>query len=117
MKEIVAKLWSDIVIRRSLKFFLCIEGIFLIIFGFVWFNLPPQLPLFYSLPRGTEQLANPLSFTLLPFLAFLIMFFNVTLSIIVHEKYIILSKLLIINGAFVSFIIFFTFLKIIITII
>lgn len=119
MKQIFFKLWSDVVIRRSLKMFLCIEGLFLIIFGFFWTSLPPQLPLFYSLPRGPEQLANPLSFILLPSLALLLMLFNVILSILIliHGKYILLSEILIFNGVFVDIILLLTFMKIIVTII
>lgn len=52
--------------RRSLGFsilFLAISAIFLLVF---WRQLPPQIPLFYSLPWGIEQLGSPLGLLLFP---------------------------------------------------
>lgn len=52
--------------QKSLGFsllFLAISSILLLIF---WRQLPPQIPLFYSLPWGIEQLSSPLRLLLFP---------------------------------------------------
>jgi hypothetical protein len=52
--------------RRSLGFsflFLAVSVLFLLIF---WSKLPPQVPLFYSLPWGIEQLSSPVRLSLFP---------------------------------------------------
>ena len=117
MRKIITILWSDTVISRSVKVFLIIEGVFLLSLGLFWSRLPPQLPLFYSLPRGSEQLANPIIFTILPLISVFSMFFNIILGIIFFRKYILLSRIIILSGALVTFILFITFIKIILTVI
>ena len=44
----------------------------LIITAFFWWQLPPQIPLFYSLPYGVSQLAPKLWFFVLPILSLLV---------------------------------------------
>jgi hypothetical protein len=54
----------------------------LIFTAFFWWQLPPQIPLFYSLPYGPMQLANKLWFFILP-----------VLTISIWVSYILLSKI------------------------
>ncbi|MBI2611774.1 hypothetical protein HYW54_03460 [Candidatus Gottesmanbacteria bacterium] len=117
MKKIFSQLWSDTVISRSLKVFLVIEGLFILLLGLFWSDLPPQLPLFYSLPRGTEQLVNTFVFTIIPILSLILMILNLIAGILLFHKYILLSRIIILSGTIVSFILFITFIKIILTII
>ncbi len=50
--------------KKIILFFIGISFLSLIIF---WNKLPPEVPLFYSLPWGEEQLGKPLNLLLLPF--------------------------------------------------
>ena len=62
-------------------------------------NLPPQIPLFYGLPEGEEQLASGLTLALPSLLSLIISFLNLGLSFIIQEEFIkralILSSLLV----------------------
>ena len=62
-------------------------GLLLVIFNvvitaFFWWQLPPQIPLFYSLPYGTSQLATKIWFFILPIL-----------SVLIWVSYFLLSKI------------------------
>lgn len=43
---------------------------------FKWNKLPPQIPLFYSLPDGDEQVVDLFYIFVLPIIAFVILLFN-----------------------------------------
>jgi len=62
-------------------------------------NLPPQIPLFYGLPEGEEQLASSLTLALPSLLSLIILLLNLGLSFIIQEEFIkralILSSLLV----------------------
>lgn len=45
----------------------------------LWQNLPPLVPIFYSRPWGTEQLADKKNLILLPFLLLFLGLFNIFL--------------------------------------
>ena len=87
-----------------------------VVFLFAWQRLPPQLPLFYSLPRGEEQLGSKLSFFLLPLISFFVGIINLFLAMTIFEQYPFASKLLLWTSLAVSFLIGLTFLKIVILI-
>jgi len=53
-----------------------------ILTAFFWWQLPPQIPLFYSLPYGSTQLANKMWFFILP-----------GLSLVIWISYFLLSKI------------------------
>jgi len=76
-------------------------------------DLPPQLPLFYSLPRGSEQLGDPLTLLVLPLSSLFIFIFNTLLGAYFYNRDIILSRILIIIGSFASIVLFITFIQII----
>jgi len=57
-------------------------GIHILITAIFWWQLPPQIPLFYSLPYGSNQLASRTWVVLLP-----------ALSLFVWLSYYFLSKL------------------------
>lgn len=89
----------------------------LILFEFIlligkWNILPPQLPLFYSLPRSNNQLGSTIQLILLPVLSLLIYLLNAAVAIETDKK--IVRKLLILTSFITSSLLFIAFAKIII---
>lgn len=80
---------------------------------FTWSNLPPQLPLFYSLPRGLEQLGTPITLLVLPLLSIIIFITNFIISSVIFEREKLAAKFLTIAAATSSILLFITFVKII----
>lgn len=91
--------------------------IFFVLFGLllIWKKnqLPPQIPLFYSLPRSPEQLGTPLSLIIIPFLTFLFFCIDFILSAFLFQKEKFASILLYTSGIIVAFLAFITTAKII----
>jgi len=71
-------------------------------------KLPPEIPLFYSCPWGKEQLTNPSSLFILPFLSLVILLGNSTFSYLTSKHFLKEKKLLpkIMDAATVAFSIF-----------
>ena len=59
-------------------------------------KLPPQIPLYYGLARGEEQLAETLYLTLPSFVSLAILVLNLAVSFALDDEY--LSKTLTISG-------------------
>ena len=74
-------------------------------------NLPPQIPLFYGLPKTKEQLASSTSLIIPSIIAIGVMFLNILISQITKVEF--LKKTLIIIGAVCSFLSIITTVKII----
>lgn len=81
-----------------------------------WQKLPPQSPLFYSLPWGEKQLVSSKSLVLLPFLSLVVLGFNYGFAKILKETG-LLFTLTLWTSAIFSFLSFFTLVKIILLII
>lgn len=78
-----------------------IINIIVIILGLLSiYILPPEIPLFYGLPRTSEQLAPSFLIILPATVSFLLTLFNVFLSINVNELY--LKKALSFTSIFIS---------------
>ncbi len=116
MREGLRLFWNDLFIKRSILLFFLLFVLFIAIFILKFRDLPPQLPLFYSLPRGNEQLGNPIFLAILPLSALVIELVNIVISAYVYKKEALLSKILIVMGSFISLILFITFIKIILAI-
>lgn len=78
-------------------------------------QLPPQVPLFYSQPRGHEQLVSPPFLFLLPGISFLILVVNFLIGRFL-AVFPFLKEALSWTAALIAFLAFFTLLKIIFTI-
>jgi len=86
-------------------------NLILIILIFIFRNhLPPQIPLFYGLPEGKEQLASSLTLTLPSLLSLTILLLNLGLSFIIQEEFI--KKALILSSLLVALFSLITTLKI-----
>ena len=81
-----------------------------------WQYLPPQVPIFYSLPRSSEQLARSIFVFILPLFSMVFFSVNFFLASIFYEKEKLASLFLIISSTVTSFLLFITFLKIILLI-
>ncbi len=116
-KEATITTSQDNVIISSLQWryvFLLIQvGLLL----FFWKKLPPQVPLFYSLPWGERQLVGPIGFWLLPAICIVISLANFAFISLFFKEEKFLNKLLGIFTCLFNFLCLFTLLRIIILVI
>lgn len=86
--------------RLSLTVSLVVGASFLIQASLIlvsWGNLPPEVPIFYSLPWG-EYLASPLALWILPLSAFLTFSFNMWLAEFPLRQNVFLGRTLILSA-------------------
>lgn len=78
MRLALREVWDDKITGNCLNLTLIaiIASFFVLLFS--WFNLPPEVPLFYSLPWGEEQLVSPLLLWSLPASSLIITLVNLT---------------------------------------
>jgi hypothetical protein len=77
-----------------------------------WNTLPPLIPLWYSRPWGTDQLAQPIWLFILPIGSILLYFVNLTISMYLTAEYLIFTQILFITSLLVSLLSFITLIKI-----
>lgn len=75
--------------------------------------LPNKLPLFYSLPWGENQLANPQQFFIIPAIIVLIGLINLSLSWQLHQTQTFFKRILLISTLISTIILTISFVKII----
>jgi len=73
--------------------------------------LPPEIPLFYGLPRGNEQLSTSIALVIPSLVSLAIIIVNVSISVVVEDEF--LKKVLVLSGVFGVFFSTITTLKII----
>lgn len=76
-------------------------------------NLPSQIPLFYSLPWGENQIATSDQFIIIPSLISLIALFNLSLSWYLHPSQTPLKRILALSSFIVSLLLLIASIKII----
>lgn len=76
-------------------------------------SLPPQLPLYYSLPWGDRQLATIPEFVVLPASVVVISLLNLVLSWHLHTSQLVLKRMLSVASLAIALITLITALKII----
>lgn len=76
-------------------------------------SLPPQLPLFYSLSWGDNQLATHREFLLIPAIIIVITVFNSVISWQLHPSQSFFKKILLFSPLVISLLFTITFIKII----
>lgn len=113
MKVNFAVLFSD----KQIKRFTFINGLILILFLAVafwkWSSLPAQIPLFYSLPRSTDQLGTPFKILILPSFSFMFSVVNLYLASLLYDNERLAAIILSAMSAVCSFLLFVTFVKIV----
>jgi len=77
-----------------------------------WNRLPPLVPLWYSLPWGTDQLTPPLTLLILPLGALVIYLINLLLSMYVTAEYLIFTQILYVSSFMVNLLSCITLIKI-----
>lgn len=80
---------------------------------FVSKHLPPDLPLFYSLPWGENQLAKTDQLIIIPAIFLCISLVNLIIFLQLDEKFIVLKRILSITSIIVSLILTASFFQII----
>jgi hypothetical protein len=70
------EVWGDKIAGNCLNVtsIAIVTSLFVLLFS--WFRLPPEVPLFYSLPWGEEQLVSPFFLWFLPGSSSALIFFN-----------------------------------------
>lgn len=105
--------WQQKINSRILRwnlFFICLQ---IGILAWKFTSLPPQVPLYYSLPWGESQLTNSSSLFLLPTLSVVVLFIDSLFSVSFFKNLPLLSRLSTITALIVSFFITITLFKII----
>lgn len=113
MKQKIVNILRDQNIRRGLWIFSGLMLLYAVILIWRWKKLPPELPLFYSLPRGNEQLGSPFNLILLPFLSVLIFGLQFIMAVLIYPQEKLAAKLLISTALIMTFLLFIAFVKII----
>lgn len=113
MSERLRFIWNDFLIKKLLRLSGLVFFLFIVIFILKFNDLPPQLPLFYSLPRGNEQLGNPILLLLLPILSVLVLLINTVISLFIYKREKLLARIIMTLGCFTILAMFITFVKII----
>lgn len=96
---------------RKLNVILLLGQILTIVF--TWRRFPPELPLFYSLPWGKEQLTTPVGLFLLPLLSLSVFFLNLLLTFFITQQEKLIQKMLDTAAAVFSLLCLTTLIKII----
>lgn len=104
---------QDRIFSLAARFFILTTIADLIVILVKWPQFPPQVPLFYSLPWGKQQLTSPSFLLLLPLTSSAIFFINTLLATLFFEEEPLIARLLTIMAAFISFLSIFTLLKIV----
>lgn len=98
---IFGKFWQD---KYVFLIFRINVLVLVIQFGYLLFffnRLPPEVPLYYSLPWGVSQITSVKDLFILPIVSILILIVNNCLSILINENK-LLSKILISNSLIIS---------------
>jgi len=101
--------WIIQVVNKSVITCLVISLLFI---AWRWLRLPPSVPLWYSRPWGTEQLASPIWLFLLPLGGLLIFFINLAISMYITAQYLIFTQVLFLASLLVNILSLVTLVKI-----
>lgn len=115
MKKFTFILLKDDFSRNLLISTIILLSLTLFILGFFFSKLPPQVPLFYSLPWGEEQLAPPYYFFLLPGITILTILGAFVFSFLFPEEK-FLTRALILSITLMTFLSFYNILRILLLI-
>lgn len=93
---------SNWIIGLSTRIVFGITILSLILFLVQYRSLPAQVPLWYSRPWGTDQLAHPLLLLLLPLGSLFLYAINALLAIFLLSEYLIFSQIAFLTSLIVS---------------
>jgi len=104
---------KDHLIIVLIRVFIALITVFLILSILKFNKLPSQLPLFYSLPKGEEQLGRPTLLISIPLFSILIFTLNFVLGSIWFTKDKIMTYILVVSADIFTLLFLITFIKII----
>ncbi|OGF99419.1 hypothetical protein A2Y99_00600 [Candidatus Gottesmanbacteria bacterium RBG_13_37_7] len=113
MKKKISAFYHNPYENSVVKIILLILCLYIVITVWKWKMLPAELPLFYSLPRGPEQLGSPILFLLLPGLSLVLFLLDFLFAVSVYHKDKVLAHALVTIGLFTAVLLFISFVKII----
>lgn len=113
MKQKFKIFWQDRFILTTARFYGLSVLIFAAILIWKWNHLPPELPLFYSLPRGEEQLGSMYSLLLIPGISLTIFVLHTFAGIWIFNEEKLAARILMSSALFISLILLVTFFKIV----
>lgn len=113
IKDKLALFWQDKNHRVALRIFLLVLFFDLLVLAVKFRSLPPQLPLFYSLPWGEEELTSPVWLLFLPLLTLLLGILNFSLAVFYVQRKPLLAKILVWLTIWLNFLLGFSLIKII----
>ena len=113
MKNNIAETLKDNLIIKTCQFFIISCFIFIAVLVWKWRIFPPELPLFYSLPRGSEQLGTPTELLILPALSIAVFILHFLIAVFLYNREKLAARLLIISAFVNSLTILLTFIKIV----
>lgn len=102
--------FSRLVFKQYFYFFFLLDISFLVLIYFLRSHFPPEIPLFYGLAEGGEQLANSMFLALPVLLSLLILLFNMVVSLFINN--IFFKKTLLVSAFGANILIVITTLKI-----
>jgi hypothetical protein len=94
--------WQDKAANWALNLALVAIISSVIFLGLSWFKLPPQVPFFYSLPWGKEQLAPPAYLWFLPASSLVLVLVNLVLAGFFSSDKLLTRTLIITTGLYSS---------------
>lgn len=94
------------------KFTILIFVLSVALLAWRWSRLPPLVPLWYSRPWGTDQLANPYWLLVLPVGSLIVYGVNALVSIYITGEYLIFTQILFLSSLIVSLLSAFSLIKI-----
>ncbi len=115
-KNNVVSLLKNRELNLVFRLFILVMIIYLIITAIKWKSFSPQLPLFYSLPRSSDQLGNPFTLMLLPSFSLIFFIGNFVIASYLYSKEKLASFILVISGLVLSILLLITYVKIVLLI-
>lgn len=102
IRETHATLSKNWVINICTKLSLLLIAVQVIAIAISWKNLPPMVPLWYSLPWGDEQLASPIWLTVLPGGSIAWQIISFITNVYVTRDHLIFAQILSLASCFLS---------------
>ncbi|MBI4990519.1 hypothetical protein HZB96_00315 [Candidatus Gottesmanbacteria bacterium] len=113
IKENLSEILNDDIVQKTVQIFLLMILIFIIVLAWKWKSLPPQIPLFYSLPRSADSLGSKIQILTLPVYSMIFFLLDLFIASLLYKKERLISVLLVISGCIITFLMLITFLKIV----
>lgn len=113
LKKQMDDLANNQVTRLGMRLGLTALGLSLVIIGLKLTKLPPEIPLFFSRPYGAERLATSWWLGILPLISIVVQAISMRFAGSIMEEDELLAQILVMSGALVSLMSFYTLLRII----